>query len=67
LRAWRRADFGATGRVPWAGAAGAWAGLLVAGLLHAQTGAAGAGAGVFMVIELFGSLIIFFVSILWLF
>ena len=40
----------------------AGAGLLVAGLLHAQAGAAGAGVVVVVVVELFESLIIIFVS-----
>ena len=67
MRPWRRADFGVTGRVACAGEAGAGAGLLVAGLLHAQAGAAGGVAVVFIVIELFESLIIIFVSVVWLF
>jgi hypothetical protein len=65
LRAWRRADFGDTGRGVCAAAAGAGAGLWVAGLLHAQAGVAGAGEVV--VIEWFESLIIIFVSVSWLF
>jgi hypothetical protein len=60
-RAWRRADFGDTGRVAGAGAAAAGAGLVMAGLLHEQAGAVG--AGVVAVVELFESFIIFFVSI----
>jgi hypothetical protein len=67
LRAWRRADFGDTGRGVCACAAGAGAGLLVAGLPHAHAGAAGAGEVVVVVIEWFESLIIIFVSVLWLF
>jgi len=57
LRTWRREAFGDTGRVACAGAAaGAGAGLLVAGL-HAQ---AAAGAFMVVVVEVFESLIIFF-------
>jgi hypothetical protein len=65
LRAWRRADFGVTGRAACAGVAGAGAGLLVAGLLHEQAGATG--AIVVAVVELFESFIIIFVSVIWLF
>jgi hypothetical protein len=46
---------GDAGRAACAGAAGAGAGLLPAGLLHAQAGAAGA----CVVVEVFDSLIIF--------
>jgi hypothetical protein len=54
---WRRADFGDTGRVVCAVAVAAGAGLLVAGLLHAQAGAAVAGVVVVVVVVLFESLI----------